>query len=50
MVIETLVNLGARSGYSIPVCSKGRSDMICTQSNPFRHGDVVSELDDIFDL
>jgi hypothetical protein len=50
IVIETIVNLGARSGYSIPVCSKGRSNVIRTQWNPLRYGDVVCKLDNIFDL
>jgi hypothetical protein len=50
VVIETVVNLGARRGYSIPVGSKGRPNVIRTQWNPLRHGDIVCKLDDIFDL
>lgn len=50
VVIQIVVDRGARSGYSIPVCSEGRPDMICAQWNPIRHGDVVCKLDNIFDL
>lgn len=39
-----------RSGYSIPVRSKSRRDVIRPQWNPIRHGDIVCKLDNVLDL